>query len=392
MGQEVLQPLCRAHVRAVLRSIAALTVRILEGSFGSRHLSGCLDPLLSESAVESCRKDGVAVSAGLGMSLESTIGVGIHHATTAQVGLAVLLGSLFLGMFYKAVSVQWPESYFAASDTGAYSVSSSPLRYLGFRFLPVYATCLFVAVSVKRLRGPSLIAALLVAAIHGTATVGIAVARDLRAPKAIRRHRAPVTLLRTITLATVFAVAVAADASKQALSPLVPSLHELAATLWTGAIAAVAGVYALALSRGRTNNPSDLVEKSFKSIPRSLVRVAKKAAADFDSEPELVLAVMTAENLQRPRWFRKLERLKSLVLPSGTYGIMQVQSDRYLGDEESIRLGVRDRLASQWVCDPSGKIDYERLKQLALAWNPDPTYDQLLINAYYYVRGRDSLL
>jgi hypothetical protein len=311
----------------------------------------------------------------------------VPHATVLQVVLAVGLGSAFLGMFYKAVSVQWPESYFAASDTGAYNVSVSPGRYLSFRFLPVFATCLFVAVTVNRLKGPALLAALSVAAIHAGSTVGVAVVRDLRAPAAIRRHRAPVTLLRAVTLATVFAVAALANAVKLSAAPLVPSLHDLAATLWTGAIAAIAGAYAISVSRGRTNRPDDLVARSYRSIPRSLRDYARTVAAEHDADADLVVAVMIAENLQRPRWFRRIEWVKSKVLRAGTYGIMQVQSEHYLSDRDSIRIAVQDRLANLRPTDPEGRPDYSALQVIASSWNPDPTYDQLLVSAYYFVHG-----
>jgi hypothetical protein len=312
--------------------------------------------------------------------------VGVRRASVTQVVLAVGLATVFLGMFYKGVSVQWPESYFGASDTAAYSVSISPVRYLSFRFLPVFAACLFASVSINRLHGRSLLVVLSIAAIHSASTVGVSIVKDFRAPKAIRRHRAPVTLLRIITLLVVFAVAVIANFLKVRAAPLIPTPQELSGTLWTGAIAAVAGAYAISVSRGRTSNPMELVQRSLQTIPVHLRHFARSVANEHGADPDLVIAVMIAENLQRPRWFRRLEWVKSFLIKNGTYGIMQVKSDHYIDDEDSIRIAVVERLANIRVTDAQGIPVYAALQQVATAWNPDPTYDQLLINAYFSVR------
>ncbi len=67
-----------------------------------------------------------------------------------EILVSVALGVAFLNLFYRAVESHWPEAYFGGS-AATHAVNSSPLRYLAFRFVPVYATCTFVAVTIHRL-------------------------------------------------------------------------------------------------------------------------------------------------------------------------------------------------------------------------------------------------
>jgi len=54
----------------------------------------------------------------------------------------------------------------------------------------------------------------------------------------------------------------------------------------------------------------------------------------------LVYAIMIFENYNRPWFARKLEYLKLFFFKNATLGIMQVNSKKYISDEESIKKGV----------------------------------------------------
>ena len=56
-------------------------------------------------------------------------------------------------------------------------------------------------------------------------------------------------------------------------------------------------------------------------------------------------ATILTESIQRPRWFRRLERLKGILFPRGTYGIMQVRSSRPIGDRRSIERALQEHRA-----------------------------------------------
>jgi hypothetical protein len=110
---------------------------------------------------------------------------------------------------------------------------------------------------------------------------------------------------------------------------------------------------------------------------------------------------MIVENLQRPKWFRRLETLKGSVLKAGTYGIMQVRSDDPLTDEESVGKAVAERLKGLHVRELA--YDYEdgssqsypdsdHVKEIAMAYNPSEAFAALVVDAFttlYYADRKE---
>jgi hypothetical protein len=96
---------------------------------------------------------------------------------------------------------------------------------------------------------------------------------------------------------------------------------------------------------------------------------------------------MVIENLQRPRWFRACERAKGKFFKHGSYGIMQVEADSPVSDEESIRIAVRTHLVAvsvPVVQNTPGyfSVDYNALRAFALTYNPSESYATALTTAY----------
>lgn len=240
--------------------------------------------------------------------------------------------------------------------------------------------------SLARAGDPATLGALLVGAAHAVLSAGRAVLRDLRLPGPIRWPRTPLILLHAVIFVLATGVAYCAAVSAPHFESLVPSLHEVTITLWTAVIAAVGGAYVLQLSRGRTNDSMELARRSARKIPSRLVPLAVDLSGAHGADPQLVTATMIAENLQRPPWFRSVERIKGLVLRAGTYGIMQVSHDRPISDEESLRIAVETRLRGVTVKGPDGNVDYGALNTFARSWNGDSTFPQL-IWACYEVAG-----
>ena len=80
---------------------------------------------------------------------------------------------------------------------------------------------------------------------------------------------------------------------------------------------------------------------------------------------------MITESIQRPKWFRRLERILGLIYRRGTYGIMQVRNDRPIGDKQSIDIAIRNHLnESGNIVDSEGNYDFELLEQYIRAYNP----------------------
>jgi hypothetical protein len=103
----------------------------------------------------------------------------------------------------------------------------------------------------------------------------------------------------------------------------------------------------------------------------------------------LLHAIMIVENVQRPPWFRALERLKGHVFPRGTYGILQAEADRPLTDQESIDVCASTRLKGVIVplivpTSPgaSATFDYQKVVAVASDYNPDAGYATDVASVY----------
>lgn len=298
----------------------------------------------------------------------------------------VLLGAAFLFAFFRAVQLNWPESYFGIGELAAYAISASPWRYVAFRFGPVLVTAIFVAVSVERAGGDGSMGAIATAGLHAGLTSGWGLLQAVRWPKSIRRRRRPILLVRLVVLIGVVGIGYLAAAFSGFAAPLVPPLSDLSATLWTGLIAGVLGAFIVRISRGHPVHEHEMIDRSQREIPKSLWNLAARLAIENEADPDLARAIMVVENLQRPSWFRRVERLKGVVSPSGTYGIMQVLSDKPINDEESIEKVIIERLRDVNVRSAVGWVDSDLLHAFAQTYNSSSDFLALLEVAYRAVR------
>jgi hypothetical protein len=108
----------------------------------------------------------------------------------------------------------------------------------------------------------------------------------------------------------------------------------------------------------------------------------------------LVYAIMVYEDFNRPWFFRLGERL---LFPLGlvrTLGIMQVQTDRSISDEESIRIAVTRILAEHHRITNAGTTDrwgsggtFGDLWQVAFHHNPDEKYARTIMDHWTALYG-----
>ncbi len=94
------------------------------------------------------------------------------------------------------------------------------------------------------------------------------------------------------------------------------------------------------------------------------------------------------ENLQRPGWIRAIERTAGRLLPIGSYGLMQVQSDAPISDSESIERAISTNLAERSVpTTPEGYVDSEALRSQIRSYNGNERFVDLVEMVYYELRG-----
>ena len=88
----------------------------------------------------------------------------------------------------------------------------------------------------------------------------------------------------------------------------------------------------------------------------------------------LLYAIMIFENFNRVRIVRWLERIKIMMGRTATTGIMQVKSDKYLSDEESIQLAYK--IIESDIAGEDQLITDERIRSYAWQYNPSDDYAQ----------------
>ncbi len=189
-------------------------------------------------------------------------------------------------------------------------------------------------------------------------------------------------MLQVIVTLGLLGVGLMAIISRRALSPLVPDVPDLAESLWTALLAGIVGAYIVKVSRVGAKDPDQLLARSRRTIPDDLWSYAESTSVNHQADPKLTHALMLVENLGRPPWFRRLEAAKGLVLPAGTYGVMQVESTKPISDKESIDSAVMRLSGVRPFVDGQGYLDVEGLREFAKSYNDDGDYADLVVEAY----------
>jgi hypothetical protein len=267
---------------------------------------------------------------------------------TLDVTVAVA-GILALSALYRAVRVQWPLSYFPVGRRLETELARSPMRFLVYRFGPVFIVA-SAAAGVLANRGHDAMWPLVaIGAGHAALTSGRGVV------DAARRVHGPLSRTRIaahggIGLACIGVAALAIPLGPT-VAPFVPDREELVNALWTAGLAAVAGAWLLSLTRDDT--PDDdgrtaAFRSSKAAIGERVWRAATDTAREVHADERLVQAVLLVENIQRPVWIRHLERTVGFVTRSGSFGPLQVRGRAPSGsDLAQVEEGVRQQFAGQ---------------------------------------------
>lgn len=240
--------------------------------------------------------------------------------------LAVVIGVGFLHVFFRAVESQWPASYFALSSGPDYAITRL-FRYLAFRLLPVFVVSVFAAATLKRDGRAVILPVVAIGVIHALLTSGRALLGVIRSGRLNRRPLLGV--MHATVMLTVVAASLAGSLSADAFDSIVPGLDAVSSDLWTGLIAGVIGAYAVRVTQAGFIDTDVVFTESRRAIPRDLWGLAADLAERSDADPRLVRAVMLTENIQRPGWFRRLERIAALVLRKpASLGLLQTAVGR----------------------------------------------------------------
>ncbi|WP_116450524.1 hypothetical protein [Blastococcus litoris] len=232
----------------------------------------------------------------------------------AYSALSGLFCGLVLNVLYTCLKHVWPQNYFGLSGSVDPVVSRNMGRWGAFRLIPPVLASASAAVTADRIDGYPWLAAGLAALVHLQRLIRAAIS-DLQRGRNSRAagHLALLALVASLmALAALF---------RDAFSGIVPDPRELVSNIWAGFLAALGAVYIQQIVLLR-HKPRDLLRTSFAEMPFRLQLYAFRKARAAGIDPRVPLAVMAVENLQRPPWIRRLERLVPRKLKP-TRGIMQ---------------------------------------------------------------------
>lgn len=240
-------------------------------------------------------------------------------------------------------------------------VNRTIFRYAVFALGPPYVVALLVGTTVRRAGGPGLLVAFLI----GVFQVCYLRVRETRWTL---RYNHTAMRMPTLALETALAVGALAAATLGGLGPgrltfVVPPIDEYFKSLWGTILVAILAAIVIAKTRVQLD-VGRLVNRSRKEVGLRLRALARSEATRVGADADLVEAILLTENLQRPKWFRQLERVKGSLFPRGSYGVMQVTADRPISDDESIVRAVEDHLrGSTLTRSGDGYPEYESLKR-----------------------------
>lgn len=286
----------------------------------------------------------------------------------ASLGLS-LAGCVGLQAFYKAFETTWPERYYDGVHGADPLVSRSSYRYAAFRIGPLLLALAVVGTTAHRLdldRGFVAWTTTLAYASWGPGRRAIEalVHRPLMLGVAIHRFGTTFGLL----LAGLLYGFVGGH-----LDRLVPNGKDTVLAAWIALFVFMFGRLSASVP-ARRPNIDELVRRGVLEIPDELMTLLDEADSG-----KAFRSVAIAENVNRPAWVRRFERL--LLRRNGSYGLMQVHSKRPISDEESV-----SRFIKKHECF-AGRQDWDadELEKLFRKHNPSEEFLSLATEVYWRV-------
>lgn len=251
--------------------------------------------------------------------------------TLRALAMASVIVSAFcivLRAFYAAFESHWPQRYFGGPRGVDPVISQTLFRYIAFRFGPVLLAAIAAGTVAARSNLPRGPVVVVVVTVHALSGSGVGLVQALRA----RRPRIAIAAYRLLALLVCAAAAVTAILIGDRADPYVPSGQEAASAFWI-ALAVFAVAHVGRSLTARQPDTDALLARATREVPTEL---AQQLLAAPMPHPQVAVAIAYAEHLNRPVWARRLERI--LKPRNGTYGLMQMSSQKALSDQESVDL------------------------------------------------------
>lgn len=300
--------------------------------------------------------------------------------------IAVFLIVLLILIFYHAFRLKWPDLYFSVNNMAALFISVSFKRYIAFRFIPVFLiTTLVIGVLAKGLESSvALFMGLISGVVYALLTDGRAIFDLVTKSKRIKvyfNYHFQIALHSITILLLIVTGCLAGLFSKtQLVSSITPSPQGLADNIWSALLTVIIITFLEQIYSEKGLSLDEIFERSLKGISASVLNAIDKYSVEYNANLTLIKAVCIVENIQRPKWLRKIENIKAFLRMTGTYGIMQITANRLVTDTESVKIATEN-----YFRDTAQVKDNKTLSQLISKYNPSETYIDLVLRAMYFL-------
>ena len=302
----------------------------------------------------------------------------------------VLISISLIRLFYRAFKNTWPELYFSVSDYTSLFISFSPIRYFSFTLLPTLIISAFIlSIFLRNYQLQNLeLLGLLIGLSHSLSTNGVALWKLLTNDKTIHTfyNKYFQVFVHIISIFTITAIGYLGGflGKQDFLIPFIPTWAVID-NLWAALFSSILTVFLYRLYTNKYTSEEDVIEKSRKSLSAELISHINSVCEKYKAKKELVLAICITENIQRPSWVRKVEKIKSIIFKSGTYGIMQVASEKYVNDLASVDKAVEKYFKNTEYFSFSD----DELKKHLSVYNTDKKFIEFSTAAFYELQPRE---
>lgn len=299
-------------------------------------------------------------------------------------GVLALLGVLLLKSTYSLIDTKWPEAYASVDTHVNVHIRTNPIRtYLFFRGGPVFIIATFISVSLDRTHGWIWAGFWIMIIVYLGLTTGRAIRDMFRPPR--HPNWTMLAVFHALSVFVVVSIGLLAVQLRSLFEPIIPEGQELLIAIWAGVFATMMASVARSMLTPQRAEGFDVVRSIKRDIGSKAWQYMVNSAPHQGKFLSLAMAVVLAESQQRPRWFRKLERIGGKFRGAGTYGIAQVAADGPLTDEKSIDL-MFQRLDTPAVHSALAESESTfEVYEISLSWNDDDSHAIRIMRFYEQV-------
>lgn len=300
---------------------------------------------------------------------------------------AILLINITIYIFYRFFETGWPTSYFTENDKTGLIISVTPLRFFIFRILPVFLiSFLFLRIfKISDISSNIGLVGIMSTLLHLMTTNFIAVYKLFSRDSSIKSYfnKTNQFLYHFITITCIILVGYLAGicSKNNFFDQYLPTQQGLIDNVWSSIIYTVffIGFWKFYVSQ-KEKSIESILERSISQIRKNnkITDAIKKFSLLNQAKPEFIEAICVVENIQRPKWFRRIEQF----LPNSSYGIMQIHSKSKISDEESIKLA-----SSKFLQQTDNISHIEELETILYSYNNSSDFVELVEKALELING-----